>query len=183
MNKFVLFLLICSALSYDRHKAIEYAYKYVDNPNHKCGDYQACKPYSYWGSEACGYQSHGGDCANFVSQCLIAGGHPKLSGNKEYCRGWPCGVEPGAAKLAMCLHKKFGWKSTCGKLQKPPSNIQVGDVLIYHSGSCSGGAHATIISKIEGGRPKITCHSNKHKDMDYDYMKNSKNYYEWLHHE
>ena len=32
----------------------------------------------------------------------------------------------------------------------PPSDVQAGDVLIYHSGSCdSGNAHAVIV--VEGG--------------------------------
>ena len=44
------------------------------SPNHKCsGKYTDCNPYSYFGGEHCSYGSHGGDCANFVSQCLISG--------------------------------------------------------------------------------------------------------------
>lgn len=68
----------------------------------------SCSPWSYWGEESCGYPSHGGDCANFVSQCLLAGGHPPLV--KAPCRGYPCGKEEvGAAKLGACLPANYGW--------------------------------------------------------------------------
>ena len=92
--KFLLLIsLIISAFSYDRNGAINYAYTYAESPNHQCGNYEACTPCSSWGSEACGYESHGGDCANFVSQCLVlGGGHPNLSGG-DPCRLYPCGWE------------------------------------------------------------------------------------------
>ena len=180
----VLFLacLINGAFAYNRDGAVSYAHNHARNPNHKCGNYIKCTPCSYWGSEACGYQSHGGDCANFVSQCVVlGGGHPKLNGGHP-CRGYPCGFEePGAKNLGDCLKKK-GWTSTCGYHQKPPSNIKKGDVLIYHSDGCgSFSAHAVIVT-VGGSHPKITCHSSIQVDTSYDYMANSKPYYQWLHH-
>ena len=47
----------------------------------------------------------------------------------------------------------------------PPSDVQVGDVLIYHAGSCdSGDAHAVIV--VEGGsNAKIACHSMNGLDI------------------
>ena len=189
MNKyFILFsLIISSVFTYDRNAAVAYAYKYWNNPNHQCGsthneDYQRCSPYSYWGSEKCNYQSHGGDCANFVSQCLIEGGHPKLKKpGVEYCRGWPCGVEPGAKKLGDCLSNQFHWRKNCGKMEKPPTDLQVGDVLIYHKESCNDGAAHAVLVSVAGSKPKITCHSSAKKDVDYTYMTGSHKYLEWLH--
>ena len=62
------------------------------------------------------------------------------------------------------------------------SNIKAGDVLIYHSGGCSSGnAHAVLVT-VGGKSPKITCHSSVKIDASYDYMANSKPYYQWLHH-
>jgi len=132
--------------SYDREAAYNYAMQWWNSCNHDCtsGDYKSCTPWSYLGSECCGYTSHGGDCANFVSQCLIAGGHPYLKGGDcKYpdgtlcCRGYPCGKEEiGAKRLGDCLVSK-GWKRTCGYHASPPSNIMVGDVLIYHKGNYS----------------------------------------------
>ena len=174
--------IISFSEEYSRQGAVDYAYKYVYNINHKCGNHLSCTPASYFGSEHCGYSGDGGDCANFVSQCLVlGGGHPKLNGDSVNCRGYPCGFEePAAKRLGDCLALR-GWTRKCGYLMSPPDNIKKGDVLVYHSGSCSSfSAHAVIITQA-GSNPKITCHSNEQKDVSYTYMKNSKPYYEWLH--
>ena len=166
---------------YSRSDAVDYAKAHALNINHQCGNYLGCTPASYWGSEHCGYpSSNGGDCANFVSQCLVlGGGHEKLKGGS--CRGYPCGWEEvGAKRLGDCLKEK-GWTSTCGYLQTPPSNIKEGDVLIYHSGSCdSFDAHAVFVIK-GGSNPRIACHSNEKLDASYKYMGDSMPYYQWIH--
>lgn len=172
-----------SLAAYNRQAAVNYAYQYVHSPNHQCGSGTwSCTPYCYCGGERCGYSSVGGDCANFVSQCLIAAGHPKLTEGE--CRGKQyCGAEVGAWELSQCLVHNYGWKGTCGYHQTPPSNIAVGDVLVYFSGKgCSGKAHATIVTKIDNGIPKISCHTYEKKDEPYTYLADSKPYYYWIHH-
>ena len=173
-------LLIYTIEGYSREGAVRYARENVHNPNHDCKTgHEECTPYAYYGSEHCDYKSHGGNCANFVSQCLVkGGGHPILKGGG--CRGYPCGFEEvGANELGECL-KERGWKSKCGHLLEPPSYIKAGDVLIYHKNDCTGPAHAVLIT--EGGAyPKITCHSKEHLDQTYRYMSNEKPYYQWLH--
>ena len=180
MKVLLIISFLISTFAYDRNGAVRYASNYARTPNHTCGNYQKCTPCSYWGGEACGYASQGGDCANFVSQCLVlGGGHEKLKGGHP-CRGYPCGFEEiGAKNLGDCL-QRHGWTSTCGKNKAPPSNIQKGDVLIYHKGSCSDySAHAVLVT-VGGSNPKITCHSSNQKDVSYTYM-TSKPYYQWLH--
>ena len=174
--------VVSSASSYDRQAAYDYAIQWWDSCNHDCsGDHDDCTPYSYWGSECCGYPSHGGDCANFVSQCIIAGGHPYLN-TGDPCRGYPCGKEEiGAKKLGNCLVSK-GWERTCGYHASPPSNIDVGDVLIYHKSYCDDAiAHATIVTYVSGSDVRITCHSVNRTNEPYTYMSTSHPYYEWLH--
>ena len=169
-------------LGYSRGGAVDYARNWALSANHDCnGDYLSCSPASYFGSEHCGYESHGGDCANFVSQCLVfGGGHENLSGS-DNCRGYPCGFEePGAGRLSYCLQER-GWSSTCDYLMAPPDYIQEGDVLIYHTGSCSDwDAHAVFVTQ-GGSDALIACHSNEHLDVSYTYMGNSMPYYEWIH--
>jgi hypothetical protein len=101
--------------------------------------------------------------ANFIIQCLIlGGGHPKLNGGTEYFRAYPCGFEEsGAKKLGDCLASK-GWISFCDYLMALPSNIKFGDVLIYHSSSCSEyKVHVHVVFVTQGGpKAKIACHSN-----------------------
>ena len=105
--KSLLFLsLLILSFTYDRDAAVNYAYQYAKTPNHKCGNYLKCTPASYFGREACGYESHGGDCANFVSQCLVlGGGHEKLNGGSP-CRGYPCGFEDPVLKILEIASKK-----------------------------------------------------------------------------
>ena len=162
-------LLLCIAIAvhaYDRDAAFNYAYRYWNTYN---------KNYH-------NYNGEGGDCANFVSQCLIAGEHPPLNIGDFPCRGYPCGVEePGAINLQQCLRDYFGWEATCGYLQAPPDNIQPGDVLVYHSDGCGeGDSHATFV--VQGApNVQIACHSSNHYGIDYNYMADSKPYYNWLH--
>ena len=162
--------------SYNKKKAVEYAYKYASIPNHQCGNYINCTPCSYYGNEACNYTFHGGDSANFVSQCLVLGGdHPKLD---ESAR---CGFEVTKQKDLVEYLQQKGWIATCGKLEPPPSNIQAGDVIIYYSGKCnSTEAHPAFI--VEGGEdPKIVGHSGIKINVSYNILNNSKPYYQWLH--
>lgn len=184
MKAFILlfFITILSIHCYDRGAVVAYAQAHWNRVNHQCGNYLSCSPYSYFGNEACGYASQGGDCANFVSQSLIAGGHPFLKGHKEWCRGYPCGKEEvGATRLGNCLSQVFGWKRTCGFQQPPPSNIRPGDVLIYHADSCSSySAHATVVVSANGNDVRISCHSNNQHNIHYTYMAKTKGYYEWL---
>jgi len=168
--------------NYSASTALQYAGQYWQTPNHQCsGAYDACTPWSCWG-QYCGYASHGGDCANFVSQSIISGGHPFLNQGAP-CRGYPCGKEEvGAKNLGDCLATVHGWKRTCGHLQTPPSTLKLGDVLIFHADSCSGQeAHATIVSQKNSATDvRITCHSPSLRNQLYTDVSSTKPYYEWL---
>jgi len=178
---FISFLVY--SFPYDRNGAVNYAYQFAETPNHRCGSFDACTPCSYWGDEACGYSSNGGDSANFVSQCLVkGGGHPPLNDGVSPCRGYPCGFEEVASlNLANCLIQK-GWISKCGRLEPPPSYIEAGDVLNYYSDGCLSGAPFSVFITVGGNNPKITSHSNVRVDVSYLYLDNNKPYYQWLHH-
>jgi hypothetical protein len=167
--------------AYNRQAVVNYANTWWNSCNHTCGTYSSCTPWSYWGSECCGYPSQGGDCANFVSQSVLAGGHPNLNGGTP-CRGYPCGKEEiGAKNLGDCLVLK-GWTRTCGYKQAPPTNIQAGDVLVYHASSCSNyTAHATVVTTVSGSDVQISCHSSNQHNKTYTYLASSHPYYEWLH--
>ena len=84
---FILSLCILGILSYDSGLAVDYANSYCDKRNPEFND----------------YTGSGGDCANFVSQCLLAGGQD-LSGCIVDDRG--CVINVGA--LEECLLSK-GW--------------------------------------------------------------------------
>jgi len=189
MSYLLIIFLLNGALvrgsSYNRTGALEYASNWWDSANHNCATaYSACSPWSYWGEESCGYSSHGGDCANFVSQCLLAGDHQPLV--ESPCRGYPCGKEEvGAANLGACLAKNYGWVSTCGAHAAPPANLVPGDVLIYHGSSCTDTeAHATIVTDIPApGDVRISCHSPDTSNASYTIFASDFGYYDWLHFE
>ena len=93
MKIIVLVLLLCFAVSYKRERAVEYARKY-------------CKKYN---PAYINYKTSIGDSANFISQCLKAGGF-EFSG----CAGRDShGSIPIVSNLRSCLSLK-GWKSTRG---------------------------------------------------------------------
>jgi len=158
----LLIALFSIALSkYTPSGALTYADKWWNGANHDCkNSYLTCSTWAYFGGDHCGYPSHGGDCANFVSQCLNAGGHSPLVGFPQ-CRGYPCGKEePGAKNLDDCLANHFGWTRQCGLRAKPPAGIQPGDVAIYHKASCSDFvAHATIVTVVNNSNTYVSCHS------------------------
>ena len=94
MKIIALLLLLGLALSYNPDAAVTYARKY-------CKNYNPNYP---------SYRNSGGDCANFVSQCLIAGGF-SFSGCDNVKSS---GVIAGVTSLRNCLKKK-GWKVSTTK--------------------------------------------------------------------
>ena len=149
--------------------------------NHDCTKlYDSCTPYSYWGGESCGQASKGGDCANFVSQCLLAGGHTPLV--KAPCRGYPCGKEEvGAQKLGACLAANYGWKSTCGAHAAPPADIAPGDVLLFHGASCDDTeAHATLVTWVSLPNVYVTAHSSDRYNYSVSNYASEFGFYDWL---
>ena len=182
-------VLACAAaaaaagLSYNRSGALAYAQRWYSSANHDCATpYTACSPFSYWGENSCGYPSHGGDCADFVSQCLVVGGnHTPLV--KAPCRGYPCGVEEvGAERLGACLAANYGWRSTCGPHQAPPADIVPGDVLLFHGASCDDEeAHATIVVYVDFPYVGLAAHSTDVYNNSYTNYASEFGFYDWLH--
>ena len=171
-------ILLIEIITYDRNKAVEYAQKYANSVNHDCNKSRwSCSPYGYFGSEKCKYKKDKdafGDCANFVSQCLIAGGM-----SFQGCRVRSCNVILGANSLGKCL-KSLKWKSECGKKLPPPSYIEKGDVLILHEGKCNSNKNHAMIVTSGGKNALVSGHSPHVYNVPYTSYK-KKNYYEWIH--
>nr|WP_054876165.1 amidase domain-containing protein [Oxobacter pfennigii] len=147
---------------YIREKAVEYALKYVKNPN---------PYYRYFKTEGDG----GGDCTNFVSQCLFYGGAPM-----DYKARWPWWYKGTgnssridhawsvswavAHSLYWCLKSrgKSDAYGLCGIETSDMDVLELGDIIQYEK---SGGIiyHSAIItgfSTKSGKRePLITQHS------------------------
>ena len=141
--KYIILLLSLVFITcvYDRDKVYQYAktYAFHYNPNYK------------------DYNSLGGDCANFVSQCLIAGG----INLRQICPDLANGVGgtiPNEVNLANCLLRN-GWTKTT----TAPKNFKKGDVVMY-----SNPGHAVI---AVSGYPNILIASHS-----YDRFEVSVNY-------
>ena len=107
MQKKLIIFLLCflGVFSYSAKKAVAYANKYCDKRNKEYHD----------------YSNEGGDCANFVSQCLIAGGQ-----DLDGCSVDKYGSVINVGKLESCLKKK-GWHHK--ESSSIPKDFKAGGVI------------------------------------------------------
>ena len=127
MKAILLFVLLGLAISYNPSAAVNYALTYCKNYN------PAYNRYS------------GADCANFVSQCMIAGGLYVSD-----CQVDGKGAIPSVANLKSCLNKR-GWHSSSTK----PGSFRAGYPFFHNSYS-----HAMIATSISGSRVYYAGHTN-----------------------
>ena len=128
MKFFSFLLLIALAISYDGNAAVNYALKYCRNYNPAYNKYP------------------GVDCANFVSQCLKAGGFSNSNCDGRDSKGMiiNCGY------LSKCL-KKNGWKSASTR----PSAFKKGYPFFLNDYS-----HVMLATKINSGSVNYAGHTN-----------------------
>ncbi|MBU3160234.1 amidase domain-containing protein [Clostridium frigoris] len=159
------------ANKYDRKLATSYALKYALEANKKYKFYEFVN-------------GSGGDCTNFVSQCLRAGG-----ATMDYNNIRPWWYE-GSGKASICwavANSLFWYLKTNQKLNRNVikgseiedlSKLEIGDVVFYENYNNSI-FHAAIITSFieESGskEPRISQHSynqiNETYIKSYDYKK------------
>ncbi len=100
----------------------------------------------------------GADCANFISQCLVAGGLPM--DNKWYCNasGKYSGTWAVAPYLLSYLKNDCGY--TCIKYPKM-SDIAAGDLIWSGNG---GDGHVQIVTEVRNGSFKLCGHTKNELD-------------------
>ena len=106
--------------------------------------------HAYWqnyNSNYSNYNSIGGDCCNFVSQCLHAAGLPMDDNWYWYSYSNRSGSWTVCSNLKNFLVNSYG----CDVISSPSaSQIEVGDVLYY-----GGGSHVGICCEVINGQPWI----------------------------
>lgn len=132
---------------YDISAAIEYANKYALNRN---------EDYTWWGGR-------GGDCSNFVSQCLHAGGFPLTD-------TW---YKDSVAWISQNDLRAYLKKINAGTLIENPksSDIQVGNPVWYNwDGKGSRTNHVTIcVGTNADGVPVIDSHTANKYHYKWNY--------------
>ena len=132
--------------SYDRVRAVEYARKWALGANPEF--------YHFGGI--------GGDCTNFISQCLLAGGGVMNFAspygwyyNSSYDRSpsWT-----SVAELQKFLLRMDG-RGPVGKILPSISGLEIGDLIQLRQNQTHFN-HTLIVSKIEGGEIYVCAHSN-----------------------
>ena len=126
------FFMIALSLSYSEKAAVEYARQYWKDYN----------------PEYHNYADDGGDCANFVSQCMIAGGFNFYDCSVEVIDDKGC--LPNVKDLKSCLIQK-GWH----KSDTLPPSFKAGYPVFLVEGS-----HVMIASSVNDGIVKISGHTN-----------------------
>lgn len=156
---------------YNRVSAKNYAMKYALEPNERYKFYKFVN-------------GNGGDCTNFVSQCLRAGGAPMDNNN---IRPWWYDVSGKASICWAVANSLFWYLKTNQSLNRniikglevdDRSKLEIGDVVFYENyGKVI--FHAAIITSFieESGNiePRISQHSynqlNETYKKSYDYKK------------
>jgi hypothetical protein len=148
-----------SAATYNPLKAIQYADK-------------------WWNKRNPVFLSYGfSDCANFVSQCLIAGGLSLKTSSLADKKGSIAQCSSLDTYLTKTL-KATVWKKTPGQLA--PTALQPGDVAIF--GSWWGLRHAAIVAaKQSNGQPLFDAHTYDRKRTTLDWLFSAWTYVNYYH--
>ena len=148
-----------SAATYNPLKAIQYADQWWNKRNPK-------------------FQSYGfNDCANYVSQCLIAGGLILRANSSVDKSGSIAQCSSLDAFLTNTL-KATVWKKSPGSLA--PTGLQPGDVAIF--GNWLGLRHAVFVSaKQSNGQPLFNAHTYDRKRTTIGWLFSGWTYVKYYH--
>ncbi len=132
--------------NYDRLAATSYAQKWALSAN---PDY-----YHFGGI--------GGDCTNFISQCLLAGGGVM---NYNYLKGWYYNSSrdrsPSWTSVSEIMKFLLRKEDSIGPFGKvvPLSQIEIGDVLQLRQNPTHFN-HSVIVTRIVGKQIYVCAHTN-----------------------
>ncbi len=146
---------------YSGTSAASYAIKYATTPN---------KQYKYFSFN----ESIGGDCTNFISQCLFAGGAPMVYNklNPWYYRNGRCSPSWSVAHSLYWYLKRNFKNSLLGPKGLETNNInmlKLGDLIFYENGA-NQIYHSAIITDLNSNIPLVSQHT--YDAVNIPYIKN-----------
>ena len=131
-------------MEYNREEAVKYALKWAMSANPE---------FHHFGDE-------GGDCTNYVSQCLYAGGAPmNYSANGWYYKSGTVYSESwvGVIALGEFLTRRSDTAGPKGEIV-PREEIEVGDIIQLRQNPYYFN-HSVIVTKIENGEIYVCAHT------------------------
>ena len=131
------------AAGYDPQAAVNYAHQYALNYN---------PAYSSW-------KGRGGDCANFASQCLTAGGLSQDGTWQPYTGAWL-----GANNLRLYLIARG---DCTGYSTVSVNNITIGDLVWSRGEDGTGYGHVMVVTAVSNIGINICGHTNDRNDAYY----------------
>lgn len=144
---------------YNRTEAVEYALRHGKRPNPR---------YHYFPI----YGQIGGDCTNFVSQCLHAGGIPKVRNSHapwwyedqyHWSIAW---VHAHSLYWCLKIRERKQLNGPRGIEVENLEQLELGDLIFYEN--IKGGIdHVAIITAFYDGLPIITQHSPELINIPY----------------
>ncbi|AJA47630.1 putative amidase domain-containing protein [Clostridium pasteurianum DSM 525 = ATCC 6013] len=154
--------------NYSRENAVNYALKYANTPNSQYKYF----PVNY---------DNGGDCTNFTSQCLFAGGAPMVFTGKNiwWCNSAGCSVSWSTAHSLYWYLKintdnnLYGIK---GKEATSTSDLEIGDLIFYRNKN-NRITHSAIITSFMDNIPLISQHTPELLNIPYIKLWASKTYF------
>ncbi|NMM64735.1 methylase [Clostridium sp. P21] len=143
---------------YSRSAAVKYAIKYALTPNTKYRYFPLIKDNS-------------GDCSNFVSQCLYAGGSPMIFNKKN-----PWWYNNTNWSLSWTLAHSLYWYlkineesnlQGCKGLEISDINaLELGDLIFYENNK-NVIFHSAIITGFSQNKPLVSQHSREALNISY----------------
>ena len=170
----IIFIIIISssfttiAQTYDRQAATDYANYWWDGRNTMNGEKSQTSYNTTWGTPYYNYNGLGGDCANFVSQCLIAGGLDLTLG----ANGNGLGVDDnncitGVYELVTHLknYQRTEYYFSSNAAADVFSNTDAGDpVLLGQPGD--NYIHSVFCAEVDGSQNLYNSHSSDYYQVD-----------------
>ncbi|MGQ4386139.1 amidase domain-containing protein [Streptomyces sp. SAS_270] len=131
--------------------------------NYKAMAAYAEKYWSVYNTDYPNYNGHadGGDCTNFVSQSLKAGGWKHVPGYVYDYTKWFGNADIQSDSFVGV--NEWSWFAQNSKRTKPLANVfqlEVGDVLQMDFDKNGSKDHTMIVTSKSGGVPYVTYHSN-----------------------
>ncbi len=152
-------------MPYNRNKAVGYALKYALSPNPE---------FRYFSSTL----NAGGDCTNFISQCLLAGGaemvydnnpwwynHNNLSSTMDdtWSLSWSIAHSLYWNIMRNSVENKKGIKA---QILSAASMLELGDIIFYENDE-NRIFHSTIVTDYNNGSPLVSQHTYDLRNVSY----------------